>query len=271
MSDDPRGDGVRPASKADLLEMGKLQRARERLEAGLCLVEGAVLLGEALAAGRRVRTLLGTDEQLLRHTELVERASAAGARVLASEAERIARVSGRESEPGLLGAVELPPAWGGDLPRAPEPALVLALCGLQDPGNVGTLLRSARAFGASAALLLPGCADPTGPKVLRASAGAAFRLPLLQRVPEEELLPRAAALGLRAVAAQAPGALAGDARVVSELPRRCLLVLGHETRGVPLALDAVSVAHEPDVESLNVAMAGSILMARWYAGAGRRA
>ena len=77
---------------------------------------------------------------------------------------------------GLDAAVPQPPRWDGQLART-GPALLVALCGLQDPGNVGTLLRSARAFGAAAVLLTEGSADAFGPKVVRASAGAALWLP----------------------------------------------------------------------------------------------
>jgi TrmH family RNA methyltransferase len=187
-----------------------------------------------------------------------------------------ARLSDRQHAPGLLAEVALPAPWDGEVPRAGA-VLLLALCGVQDPGNVGTLLRSARAFGARACLLAPGTADPFGPKVVRSSAGAALRLPVAA-VALEALPELARRLGLQSVAAVPPerggagGALPlpGDA---GALPARCLLLLGHETRGVPALAGCatVSVPQEPGFDSLNVAVAGSILLADWYRGAGRGA
>jgi TrmH family RNA methyltransferase len=135
------------------------------------------------------------------------------------------------------------------------------LAGLQDPGNVGTLLRSALAFRVAAVLVTPGTADPFGPKVIRASAGAALRLPSAA-MALDAVVTWAGSVDLEPVAAVAAPTSGGDA----SLPERCLLVLGHETRGLPDLPGArpVTVAHDPAIESLNVAMAGSILMASWY-------
>lgn len=258
------------ATHAQVGLLSDLSLARGRREQGCCLIEGEILLDEALAAGL-VPKLVAVGPALPESAQqAVRRAAERGASVVSLSERAAARLSDREHAPGLLAAVPLPPCWDGRLSAA-GPVLLLGLCGLQDPGNVGTLLRSALAFGAHAALLLPGTADPFGPKVVRASAGAVLRLPVSEVEPEE--LGRLAQVQrLQLVAAQPPRA-EGAAPVVAKapgLPERCLLLLGHETRGVPTlaGMSSASVPHEPAVESLNTAMAGSILMADWYRHAG---
>ena len=250
------------ATRAQVEALRELRDAAGRRASGRLLVEGATLLAEALDAGLPPALLAGERATLEAAALLVSRAAAAGAAVVELDARAAERLSDREHAPGLLAAVPQPPRWDGRLPPRGA-ALLVALCGVQDPGNVGTLLRSARAFGAAACLLTEGTADAFGPKVVRASAGAALRVPTTS-VDEGELAARASALGLQLAAAQPP--LAGLGVAPWRPPPRCLLLLGHETRGVPAVAGAAPavVPHEPGVESLNVAMAGSILLADWY-------
>lgn len=251
-----------PATRAQLAELAGLREAAGRRESGRLLVEGPRLLLEALDAGLVPALVAAEDPPDAGAREALARARAAGAPVVRVAARDAARVSDREHARGLLAAVPQPQPWDGAL-AADGPALLLALCGLQDPGNVGTLLRSARAFGAAAVLLLPGSADPFGPKVVRASAGAALRVPLAA-TQAADLAGLARRHGLRLLASAPPRTGSGGSPAPP--PARCLLLLGHETRGVPGiegALPAV-VPHGSGVESLNVAMAGSILLADWY-------
>jgi TrmH family RNA methyltransferase len=137
-----------------------------------------------------------------------------------------------------------------DLPRGTLDA-TLALWHVADPGNVGTLLRSADAFGAGVALS-PGCADPTGPKALRASAGALFRVPVcgFDEAPG------------RRVALVAHG---GTPLAEVDLARPVVLVLGAEREGLPEEVLAgcdvrASIPQTGDAESLNVATAGTVAL-----------
>jgi TrmH family RNA methyltransferase len=258
----------RSATRAELRQLEGLARVRERRAAGECLVEGATLLAEALDAGLAVRVVAVSEELVGRHEPLLLRARDAGAELLLAPEELLARTANREHGLALLAAVR-PPAEGrlSDLP-ATGPVLVPVLCGLQDPGNVGTLLRSSRAFGASLCVTLPGCADIWGPKVIRSSAGAVFSQPALRVDQFQELM---AAVDLQPVAAMPPRATTASSGSASlSLPERCLLLLGHETRGLEpaSAVSEVTVPQAAGVDSLNVAMAGSILMASWYADRG---
>ena len=129
--------------------------------------------------------------------------------------------------------------------------VTVALWHVGDPGNVGTLLRAADAFGAGLALSA-GCADPTGPKALRASAGAVFRVPLARF--EESPSPRVALV-----------ARDGDPLPSLELPPRMTFVLGAERAGLPddvvAACELRATIPQPgEAESLNVAMAGTVAL-----------
>lgn len=175
-------------------------------------------------------------------------------------------VAGENVAPALLAEVSSlahpPRAIGvyrrGDLPRGARP-VTLALWRVADPGNLGTLLRSAEAFGAGVALS-PGCADPTSPKALRASMGALFRVPLGDF---DEAPGRRVALVPRGGTPLPELALEGEA----------VLVLGAEREGLPEELVAAcderaTIPLPGSAESLNVAMAGTIAL---YELARRRA
>ena len=168
-------------------------------------------------------------------------------------------VAGEDVEPALLAEVSTmahpPRVIGvfrrGDLPAFERRPLALALWQVSDPGNVGTLIRTADAFGAAIGFS-EGCGDPTGPRALRASAGAIFRVPL-GRFDEPE--GRRVAL------------VAGKGTPLAELERvdRTVFVLGAERQGLPdevvAACDAVaSIPIAGSAESLNVAVAGAIAL-----------
>jgi RNA methyltransferase, TrmH family len=192
--------------------------------------------------------------------DLVEAALAAGLVPQAAlvDSERPVEVPGAEwVEPALLtelSSLAHPPRViavfrRDDLPRGAERPLGLALWRLGDPGNVGTLLRSADAFGAFVALS-PGCADPTGPKALRASAGAVFRVPTL---PFDEAPGRRVGLV----------AHGGERLDELELGPGTTFVLGAEREGLPAEVPVDVRATIPaagDAESLNVAAAGAIAL-----------
>ena len=141
-----------------------------------------------------------------------------------------------------------------DLPEGERP-VTLALWRVADPGNVGTLIRSADALGPAALALSAGCADPTGPKALRASVGAIFRVPLVGF--DDAPRPRVALV-----------AREGAPLSQVELGDRVTFVLGAEREGLPRdiveACDGVaSIPQEADAESLNVAIAGAIALHEW--------
>jgi RNA methyltransferase, TrmH family len=167
-------------------------------------------------------------------------------------------VAGESVEPALLAEVSTlahPPRVIGvfrrdDLPRAPLPDAGLALWRVADPGNVGTLLRAADALGPAFVALSPGCADPTGPKALRASVGAIFRVPTCSF---DDAPGRRVALVPRG----------GTPLPELELPGPTVFLVGAEREGLPPDVHAdarASIPQAASVESLNVALAGAIAL-----------
>jgi TrmH family RNA methyltransferase len=164
-------------------------------------------------------------------------------------------------QPQGIAALVHPPAFSSDMLFRDATPLVLVLAGLQDPGNVGTLLRSAEAFAASGVLLLPGTASPWNPKALRASAGSAFRVPAIPAT-EGEALHLLAGHKVPAIAAVAR---AGTPMGKAPLAGPCALLIGNEGAGLSDALIAaaahrITIPMPGNVESLNAAIAGSLLL-----------
>ena len=142
----------------------------------------------------------------------------------------------------------------------PENALVMVLDGVQDPGNAGTILRAAEAFGANGVVLLKGTVNPYNPKCLRASAGSVFRLPLLAGLEESQVLTALQERGVALFAAMPRATVhASDA----PLSKACAIVIGAEGRGVSptLAQNCNSIRiPTAGVESLNAAIAAAVLL-----------
>jgi len=203
-------------------QLKEIRRLQRRPRDGAFVAEGEDLVAAAEAAGwpALVKLEAGVDVT----AEALDKVSAlgSGTRVLAVFEER----------------------WAA----APAP-LCLALWGVRDPGNVGTVLRSAHAFGAASVALGPDCADPFGPKAVRASMGAIFRVPVV-RVDDVEALPRP----LVALDAAGETLLAGGAAT---------LLIGAEREGLPA--DLLSAADRVERiairgDSLNAAMAATVAL-----------
>jgi len=240
-------------SGRDNPEFKRFLAVRARKDRDLILVEGPKLLAEALRS-KLVVKVIAVDES-------AEGSPFGGsAPTLRFAASLMKSLSDVETHQGIVALVERPQFGREWLTK--EGAFVLVLDGLQDPGNVGTLLRTAEAAGVSGALLTRGCADPLSPKALRASAGSAFRMPhVLDLSPEAllSLLPKDVRL-VAAVAGPAASAF-GDTPLTPPLA----LALGSEGSGLsPQIQGAASVRlrvpSARNVESLNVAAAGAVLM-----------
>jgi len=174
--------------------------------------------------------------------------------------EAFKKVVSTEAPQGLLALVRAC-EWTAHELFSPAPALVLILAGIQDPGNAGTLLRSAEAFGATGAILLRGAVHATHPKMLRAAAGSTFRLPHLGGVPQDQALAMCAVNGA-AVFALDPGAR--DTLDHVDLSGPCAFAVGAEGAGLPPDLldnaRPVAIPRTRRVESLNAAVAGALAL-----------
>ena len=240
-----------------------LHQGRGRREQGLLLLEGTHQLQELLRLGMRPEQLLATPAWIERHGALLaacpQPPQPVGEAVLAA----VATTEHPDGVVATLAAAALPQASG----RA---GFVLALDQLQDPGNLGTLLRTALAAGVEE-VWLGGGADPFQPKVLRASAGAALALPLRRGPDRSALLPwlrQAAERGQQVVATLVDGQQAQPYWQL-DWTRPTVLLLGNEGAGLDpelaeLASHRVTIPHSSAVESLNVAVAAApLLLERW--------
>ena len=214
---------ITSADNKTLKLVRRLASARQRDKLGLFVCEGEDLVDAARAAGVEPVELLVAGENV--------------------EPRLLADISTLGHPPRVIGIFRRE-----DLPRRDPPPVGLALWRVGDPGNVGTIVRCADAFGASVALSR-GCADPTGPKALRASAGAVFRVPLGE------------AAGRRI------GLVAHGGRPLRELEFSdpTVFVVGSEREGLPEGVlarcDAVAtIPTSGPAESLNVAAAGAIAL-----------
>lgn len=242
-----------------------LRTPRGRREQGRFAFEGPTLLTEARRSGLGIEEIYGTAAALRSRAALVAELEAGGAAVFEVAERTLARLSDLETPPGLLAVARIPPGDLAAIMARPGPVLLLA--GVGDPGNAGTLLRSAEAFGAAGVLFGRGGADPFAPKVVRGAMGSLFRLPVAT-AEAEAVLSAAAAAGRPVVAAS----LDGEPLAGADLPADAVLAVGHERHGVAGFLPrwdrAVRIEQASTTESLNAAVAGSILL---YAAALRRA
>jgi TrmH family RNA methyltransferase len=231
-----------------------LRTARGRRDAGRFTAEGPTLLEEAGRTGLRPREIYATQSGLGRFDP--GRFEADGAGVFVVPDRVFARLSDLETPTGILAVFDLPEHTAAEV--LARPGTVLLLAGVSDPGNAGTLVRSAEAFGAVGVLFGRGGADPFAPKVVRAAMGSLFRLPVASVEPDE-LLAAAAATGRPVVAADVDGE-----DLAAGIPANAVLAIGNERRGVrdwlPRWDRAVRVPQRTDTESLNAAVAGSILL-----------
>ena len=229
-----------------------------RTASGLVAIEGEHLVAEALRSHLRFATVF------LRDNYQPPFATPDDAEHLLLPPDVFLSAVATEQPQGIAALVH-PPVFSPDtypdtLFRGPA-TLILVLAGLQDPGNVGTLLRSAEAFAATGVLLLPGTASPWNPKALRASAGSAFRVPSLA-ANETEGLALLAQHNIPAIAA-----IAREGTAVGEAPLAgpCALLIGNEGAGLSDSLLAaaayrITISMPGNVESLNAAIAGSLLL-----------
>jgi TrmH family RNA methyltransferase len=230
------------AANERLKRVRKLASAKERNETGLFVAEGEDLVAAALDAGiRPVEVFVDAERPALE--ELLPEAVAVAPALLAA-------ISSLAHPPRVIGVFAR-----ADLPAPGTEQVALALWDVADPGNVGALVRAADGLGPARLCLSGRCADPSGPKALRASMGALFRVPI---AGFDE------GVGLR-VALVAHG---GTPLAELDLPEAVTFVLGAERAGLPDEVVAgcnatATIPLVAHAESLNVALAGAIALYEW--------
>ena len=232
--------------------------SKARREEGAFVIEGVRLAEEALQAAWEAQLVLCTTHLDSRGQLVVEGFSARGVPVEQVSDRVFAAISETETPQGLLAVLKL-----RALPLPSAPDFLLILDGVRDPGNLGTILRSAAAAGVQAVLLSPGSADAFAPKVLRAGMGAHFRLPVHQLSWEQikATLGKSAA-GLHVYLAEA---VVGTPYTQADFRSPLALVIGGEAEGagrqaVSLSNEKVHIPMPGGGESLNAGVAASILL-----------
>lgn len=251
--------GARHHSMQRLRRLSRRRSARS--DEGAFVLDGPTLLGEALDAGLPVYEVVAEPAC---PPDLLTRAAAAGAVVRHTADGLLARVVDTVT-PQPVAAVARLPGGGAGLPVDEVVAacgpLALVLVGVSDPGNAGTLLRSAAACGAGTVVFCDGSVDPYAPKCVRSSAGSLFRLAVAREADSGAALAALAQRGVTTVATLARGAPPYDE---VDLRGPVAIVLGSEAHGLPpgvgAAVDtAVTIPMQGATESLNVAMAGTVV------------
>jgi TrmH family RNA methyltransferase len=248
-------------SRREQKEIRALRERKARAREGLFLAEGVRGVEDLLASALRVRYLAAASSvgDTPRGAALLAAADARGVPVRSVADDELRELAVTDTPQGVVAVAEIPRHGLADLAPAAEPAVVLVLDAVQDPGNLGTLARTAEALGAAGLVLLPGTVDPWNPKAVRAAMGATFRLPVVESPWD------AAETWLRAAGFAILAADAGGGPLSADRPRRAALVLGNEGAGVSdetrARADAVvAIPLRGRAESLNVAAAGAILL-----------
>ena len=225
---------------------------------GWCVAETFHLLDEALRSACEVKVVLAAESVRSSAEEHVRQQN--GIRLVLAPDALLGAVSGTQSSQGVIALVK-PPEWRLEQCFLECP-LLLVLDALQDPGNCGTIVRAAEAFGAAAVFFLKGTASPYNPKTLRASAGSLFRVPFVDGMEPAQARAALERHGIQLYAGVPAGAGAlplADANLTG----RCALIIGNEARGVceELRGAALEVAiPTTGVESLNAAIAAGIML-----------
>ena len=240
----------------------ELRRALERAEAtpdGHVAVESPRLLEEAIRSGLRFKAVFFRESALPRMQKLLPQISSQAETLVLPDPVFDSAVT-TETPQGVAALVRWRPRKFEDVPLEGNPLLLVA-AGVQDPGNLGTMIRSAEAFAAAALLLGPGTVSPLNSKVIRASAGSLFRLP----VAPIEYPAALEELRRRGIKLLATSSHKGKNLAEADLAGSVAVFIGNEGAGLPRELsaevtDSIVIPHSARVESLNAGIAASIVL-----------
>jgi len=227
---------------------------------GYCAIEGMRILEEAIRSGLKFKAVFFRASAENRAERLLPQLAAHVETLLLPD-KLFASAVPSETPQGVAALVRCKHFTLEDVLAKSQAGPLVAIAGVQDPGNLGTILRSAEAFGAGGALLGEGTVGPFNSKVVRASAGSVFRLPLAQtKLPR--ILDQVRELGLRLIATSShKGTPLDQAALTGPLA----IFIGSEGAGLPRDLlgqmtEVVAIPHSPTVESLNAGVAASIVL-----------
>lgn len=239
----------------------KTFRAVARGSHSQMLLDGWHLLTEAVDTGVTVDTIAIAGDPTPTQRRMLDRARAGGADIIAVSAKVIDALSPVRS-PSAIVAIARRPDVAMSALQSPSPALILAIAGVQDPGNVGAAIRSAAGGGATGVVCDYESADPFGWKALRASMGSAFRLPVRRVEQMRAAIDEWRTAGLAIVATTPRG---GQSIYDMDWRRPTVMLMGSEGSGLTTSLSdtadaTVSIPTRASVESLNVAVSAALMI-----------
>ena len=255
-------DRLRPVSSRQNALLKELRRAFTRAEPtddGYIAAEGAHLLEEAIRSGLQVKAVLFSESAKNRAQRLLPQLAADVETVVVAD-DVFASAVNTETPQGVAALVKLKKHSLQEVTQTADWLAVFCV-GVQDPGNLGTVIRSAEAFGASCVLLAEGTVSPFNSKVVRAAAGSLFRVPVF-RMDFAAAKEQLHAAGAKLLATSSHH---GTPLSQANLAGRVVVVIGSEGAGLSRELlrqmdEVLTIPHSPKVESLNAAMAASVVL-----------
>jgi RNA methyltransferase, TrmH family len=243
----------------------RLLRRKERQAARRFLAEGPQVISEALGRPNTVIELMVVEDSLDRHRELLKVAYGLGVRVAVAPARAIAQLAETATPQGVVAVcrmIDVP----ADEALTSRSRLIMLCDQVRDPGNLGTVIRCADAFGADAVLISRDSVDLYNAKTVRATTGSLFHLPIAVGVDLAETVALARDIGLQVLGADAAAACTvNDLAQSKDLARPTLWVLGNEAWGLPtehsMLLDRlVALPRYGRAESINLSTAAAVLL-----------
>jgi TrmH family RNA methyltransferase len=243
-----------------LKELRQAFHRSELTESGECAVEGFRIIEEAIRSGLKLRALFLNESARDRAARLLPQIGSHVETVLVPD-KLFSNVVPSDSPQGFAALVRVRPHTFDEILESSSHGPLLVTAGLQDPGNVGTILRSAEDFGAKGVLLGEGSASAYNSKVVRASAGSLFRIPFA-RAELKAVIPVMRARGIRSLATSSHK---GTPLPDVDFSGRTAIFIGNEGAGIDKRLlaemdELIMIPHSPRVESLNAGVAASIVL-----------
>lgn len=237
----------------------ELKQKKYRTKAGLFLAEGLRTVEESIEASQ-VESIFYTPIDDERTRKALETAASKGIKLFCVNEAVMKKISDTETPQGIIAVCNMTHLSLEKL--LSQGKMLLVLDRVQDPGNIGTMLRTADAAGVGGLVLLNGCADVYAPKTVRASMGSLFHLPVLQGLEEQAFIDTAKDYGYELLVTCLEGA---DSLYKADLSGRIAFVMGNEANGVSNNLlkaadKKVFIPMQGKAESLNVAMAAGVVM-----------
>lgn len=252
---------ITSSSNKFIKEVKGLNKKRDRFKKGLYFIEGIRLVEDSIESNESIEYILYSDRlhETLEGRKLFDRLKD-NFKYYKINHDLFREISDTESPQGILAVIRMKKFTLEDITK--EKSFIVFLDRLQDPGNMGTIIRSADALGASGIIVSKGSVDIYNPKVVRSTMGSLFHLPIIQVKESVETIAKLKDLGVKVLATSVEKA---KYCYDTDLTEKILIIIGNEGNGISDELfkisdESIIIPMEGKSESLNVAMASSIIM-----------